>query len=240
VTQQERKGLWDSLTAEGWSPTKHYREYSVLELEQIQSELRSQSARQSPNSHEAFDFMAQAKLDQLRETPADTVPGIHTNTHAAQEKPLRIDADGKIWYQDEIRKSAVPKERGKRHITYIDPGVRKVEVKDANGSIVETFEMPGDERKEMRVTVALPAYQIGLYRDPTLLGEFFKIHVYNEKRVFDLFDVEAYFGGVHMVPRTVKRDYADTVLGYDIPSVIQAIQDEYREKVLKGEIKENA
>jgi hypothetical protein len=240
MTQEERKGLWDQLLAEGWSPTKHYRDHSVQELRDNLAAVRRSKVTHNDPVSDGTEFRMQAELDALRETPADTVPGMRTNTHLASEKPIRIDDDGKIWYQDEIRKPGMAKERGKRHLTYTDPGVKTVHVRDANGSIVESFEMPGDDKKESRATIALPAYQIGLYRDPAVLGEFFKIHVYNEQRVFDIFDVERYFGGRHMIPATCKRAYADTALGYDIDSVIQAIQDEYREKVLKGEIKENA
>lgn len=240
MTQTERKALWDELIAEGWAPLKHYREYSVSELIALLDSMRkARTASKGDPIADGIEYRMQADLDSLRETPADTVPGLRTNTHG-DDKPLRIDADGKIWYRDFIPKPGYAKERGKRHLTYSDPGVKTVHVRDANGSIVESFEMPGDQRRESRATIALPAYQIGLYRDPALLGEFFKIHVYNEARVFDIFDVERYFGGKHMIPRTCKRAYADTMLGYEIDSVLQAIEDEYRDKVLKGEIKENA
>ena len=60
---------------------------------------------------------------------------------------------------------------------------------------------------------------------------------YNGAAGFDFFDVEKYWGGPRMVPQTCKRIYVSTTLCYDIDSVIQAINDEYREKVLRGEIK---
>jgi hypothetical protein len=243
VTQENRKALWDELKEGGFTFTKHYRDYSEAELhdnvEQLRARnlARARTAAEDPESElTQAEIHFQADLDALLTTPADTVPGLRTNTHG-DEKPLRIDETGKIWYRDYIPKPGYAKERGKRHITYTDPGVKTVHVRDANDSIVESFEMPGDSKRESRATIALPAYQIGCYRDPAVLGEFFKIHVYGDKQVFDLFDVQRYFGCPRQVPPVVKRDYADTMLGYDIDSVLQAINDEYREKVLRGEIK---
>ena len=240
MTQAQRKELWDELKSAGTTFSRHYRDYSVSELEGMVAQLRRPTQSPlSPNSEgeipDQNEIHFQADLDNLREQTPDTIPGLRTNTHGDQV-PLRIDETGKIWYQDEIVKSAFPKERGKRILDYVDPGVRTVHIRDTNGSIVESFEMPGDQKKVSQARISLPAYQIGLYRDPALLGEFFKIHVYREKRVFDLFDVQKYFGGPRMVPQTCKREYTDTVLGYEIESVLQAIQDEYREKLKNGEL----
>jgi hypothetical protein len=236
MTQQERKGLWDALLAEGWSPTKHYREHSVQELQDQLVAVRAAKAQtKTETSDDSAAYRIEAEIDALREVQPDTVPGLRLNTHG-EDKPLRIDADGKIWYKDEIGKPATPVERGKRILDYVDPGVKTVHVRDSNGSVVESFEMPGDQKRIAQAKVSLPAYQTGLYRDPALLGEFFRIHVYRGKQVFDLFDVQKYFGGPRAVPATCKRDYTDTVLGYDIESVLQAIQDEYREKLKNGEL----
>ena len=248
MTQIERKALWDQLKEAGFTFTKHYRDYSVSELINELDTLRAEQARQrtarartvADNPEEELqlsqeDIFFQADLDALRETPADTVPGIRLNTHG-DDKPVRIDPDGKVWYRDEVGKPATPVERGKRILDYIDPGVKTVHVRDGNGSVVESFEMPGDQKRIAQAKVSLPAYQTGLYRDPALLGEYFKIHTYRGKGVFDLFDVQKYFGGPRMVPQVCKRDYTDTVLGYDIESVLQAIQDEYREKLKNGEL----
>lgn len=262
MTQAERKELWDELKTRGFQPTKHYRDYSVGELRSQLASERSyaaqQEVRQAPAPEPEDDFPVptfqvpettaqpqpsapapdprfEQTVQALRDQPADTVPGLRLNTHG-EEKPLRIDADGKIWYKDEITKASYPKERGKRVIEYVDPGVKTQIIRDSNGSIVESFEMPGDQHRISQARISLPAYQIGLYRDPALLGEFFKIHVYQDRRGFDLFDVERYFGGKHQIPQTCKRTYVDTVLCYDIDSVLQAIQDEYREKLKNGEL----
>lgn len=240
MTQAERKAAWDRLIELGWVPNKHYRDYSQADLELRLQQMSAagitpESVERPDGAPDPSEIRFQADVDHLRETPPDTVPGLRLNTHG-DEKPLRIDDDGKVWYRDEITKASYPKERGKRIIEYVDPGVKTQVIRDSNGSIVESFEMPGDQHRVSQAKISLPAYQVGLYRDPALLGEFFRIHVYQERRGFDLFDVEKYFGGKHQIPSVCKRIYVDTVLCYDIDSVIQAIQDEYREKLKNGEL----
>jgi len=238
VTQATRKALWDELRDTGYVFTKHYRDYSEQELADLVAERRRPV--QAPQTEQAPDqarIHLEAEIEQLRATPPETQAGKSMNRHEGFTKPIRIDEAGRLWYQDEIRKPDYAKPRERRVLRYIDPGVKTVVRKDQNGSIVESFEVPGDEQREAEAKIMLPSYQIGCYRDPALLGEFFKIHVYNNKEVFDLFDVQAYFGGPRAVPASVKRDYADTVLGYDIQSVIQAIDDIYRQKLKDGEIK---
>ena len=241
MTQAERKAVWDKLVHSGWVPTKHYRDYNQVELESLwlnrqAAPVRAEQEEERPEGAPTTnDILFEADYEALREQKPDTVPGLRTNTHA-DERPLRIDETGKVWFKDEILKASYPKERGKRVIDYVDPGVKTVHVRDQNQSIVESFEMPGDQKRISQARISLPAYQIGLYRDPALLGEFFKIHVYNDKTGFDLFDVEKYFGGKHQIPSVCKRTYVDTVLCYDIDSVLQAIQDEYREKLKNGEL----
>ena len=120
-------------------------------------------------------------------------------------------------------------------VTYNDPGVRKVELTDrATGSVTESFEMPGERKQLSQAKVTLPSYQEKIYRDPRY--EMFRIHEYNGKRGFNLFDVEAFFGGADLVPQGVKRDYVASVLVYDMRTTIQAIQAEYRDKILPKEM----
>ena len=233
MTQQERKALWDELLEIGWRPAKHYREHSIDELK-----MHLNSYRQAPplQSEQPADqsILDQARYDQLREAEPEEIAGIRRSDG---EEVIRIDADGKQWIMDEVRKPGYPKPRGRIVREYIDSGVKTVEIKDQNGSVVERYEMPGEERTRSQVKITAPSYQVGIYRDPAVLGEFFKIHTYNGAAGFDFFDVEKYWGGPRMVPQTCKRIYVSTTLCYDIDSVIQAINDEYREKVLRGEIK---
>src|SRR5690606_38416308 len=107
----------------------------------------------------------------------DTVAGLRTNTHGPDD-PIRVDENGLIWYQDEVRKAAFPKPRGRRVLKYNDPGVKTVTVR--NGEYLETFEMPGEgvgRPSEARIT--LPSYQVGIYKDPKLP---FKIVTYDGQR----------------------------------------------------------
>ena len=239
MTQQERKALWDEALELGYVPQRHYREHSVDELRTLvrQFQLRKTlvSAESLPETVDPRDdILQQARYDQLREAEPEEIAGIRRSDG---EEVIRIDADGKQWIMDEVRKPGYPKPRGRIVREYIDSGVKTVEIKDQNGSVVERYEMPGEERTRSQVKITAPSYQVGVYRDPAVLGEFFKIHTYNGAAGFDFFDVEKYWGGPRMVPQTCKRIYVSTTLCYDIDSVIQAISDEYREKVLRGEIK---
>ena len=153
--------------------------------------------------------------------------GLTQNTHS-EDEPIRRDPEtGFLWYRDEIPKPAYPKPRARRVLKYEDSGARSVTV--TNGNYQETFEIPGERKKVSEAKITLPSYQVGLYKDPSLP---FRIHVYNGMKGFDLFEVEAFYGGPELVPSTVKRVYVDSALCYDIRSTIQAINSEYRERVL--------
>ena len=233
MTQQERKALWDELLALGWQPEKHYREHNV---EELKSTLMYYRQTPAPTADRPLDqgILDQARFDQLREAEPDTVAGIRRSDG---EEIIRIDPDGKQWIMDEVTKPGYPKPRGRIVRDYVDSGFKTVEIKDGNGSVVERYEMPGEAQTRSQVKITAPSYQVGIYRDPAVLGEFFKIHTYNGAQGFDFFDVEKYWGGRRLIPATCKRIYVSTTLCFDIESVIQAINDEYREKVLRGEIK---
>jgi hypothetical protein len=81
------------------------------------------------------------------------------------------------------------------------------------------------------VKITLPSYQVGIYKDPRFP---FKIHTYNGREGFNLFEVEHYYGGSELVPATCKRVYIENDLCYDVRSVIQSIQNEYRQLQLMG------
>lgn len=156
--------------------------------------------------------------------------GVSQNTHAGDEV-IRRDEAGNLWYQEEVRKPDYPKPRGRRVLRYLDPGVKKESIKV--GDYIEEFEVAGDAStavpKEIKVT--LPSYQTGIFRAPNMP---FKIHTYQGTRGFDLEDVQKYYGGSDLVPSSIKRCYVSTDLCYDITSTIRAIEDEYRERVLKS------
>lgn len=177
---------------------------------------------------------------QPAEPPVPTAPmnptemaGERLNT-TPEDVPIRTDENGRVWYQEEIRKPAYPKPRGRRVLTYMDSGVEQQTIKV--GDYIETFEVAGTGASRVaEVKVTLPSYQVGKYRDPRFP---FAVHVYNGQQGFDLFDVQDYYGGAELVPAEAKRIYVENVLCYDIRTTVRAIEAEYRQLQLTGKITE--
>ena len=159
------------------------------------------------------------------------MPGQRLNTKS-EDDPIRIDDEGRAWYQEEVRKPAYPKPRGRRVLKYMERGVMTETVQ--NGEYVETFEVAGvGAPHPAEVKITLPSYQVGIYKDPRYP---FKIHVYNERTGFNLFEVHDFYGGAELVPAECKRIYIENDLCYDVRSVIRAIQNEYRQLQLMGKV----
>ena len=165
------------------------------------------------------------------EAPAkDQHAGLRQNTHM-RDQPIRTDPKtGIIWYQDEVLKPAVPKERVRRVKEYVDPGARTVST--VTGDYKETFEVAGNESRPAQVRITLPSYQVGIYKDPRFP---FRIHTYNGARGFDLEDVRAFYLGGDLVPPSIKIVYVANSMCYDIRTTIQAIEKEYRDRILLGD-----
>lgn len=184
-----------------------------------------------------------ARKQLLAEVGGDSVPmrGADPNEMAGQrlnskdsEDPLRVDENGLVWLQEEVRKPAYPKPRGRRVLRYKDRGTVTHVERDAKGRFEESFEVPGNgPEQQVEVKITLPSYQVGIYRDARFP---FKIYVYNEKRAFDYFEVQDYYGGAELVPGTIKKVYVENVLCYDIRTTIAAIEAEYRAMQLSGKI----
>jgi len=242
MSQAEKAALWTELKNKGVQFERHYREYTTETLRQALNALNERLAaaapvqpvpmpvaeppRNPPPPREQPGFTLPETVANRPKEP-DTVAGVRQNTRDDDE-PIRVDEDGLIWYQDEVRKPAFPKPRGRRVLKYMDTGVKEATV--SNGQYTETFEVAGDEQRMSEVKITLPAYQVGIYKDPRYP---FKIHVYNDKRGFDLDDVHEFYGAPDLVPTEVKRDYVSNDLVYDIRTTIRAINTEYRERVLK-------
>lgn len=159
------------------------------------------------------------------------MPGQRLNT-STPDDVIRIDELGRKWHQEEVRKPAYPKPRGRRVLKYMDTGVTTQTVR--NGDYVETFEVSGEQaQRPAEVKITLPSYQVGIYTDARFP---FKIHCYNGREGFNLFDVQDYYGGSEMVPETCKKVYIENDLCYDIRSVIRTIQTEHRQLQLMGKI----
>ena len=223
MTQTRKKELWDALKNEGVVFDLHYREYTIAQLQKMYNDRLRES---QPVDDRIREAMRPALANSVPER--DVMAGLRLNTHA-NDQPLRTDADGTIWYQDEVRKPAIPKPRGRRVLKYTDTGVETRTFTNGRG-VTETFEMPGTEARQSEARITLPSYQVGIFRDPRYP---FKIHEYNDQRGFDLFEVEDFYGGPELVPSDVKRIYVSNTLCYDIRTVVRAIQSEYRDSVLR-------
>lgn len=159
--------------------------------------------------------------------------GVTLNTHGPDD-PLRTDEFGNVWYRNEVNKPGYAKPRGRRVLRVMDAGTEKQTIKAADG-YMETFEIPGDpsNAKPIEIKVTLPSFQTGIYKAP---GMPFKIHTYQGVRGFDWDDVNRYYGAADLVPSTIKHCYVSNDLCYDVITTVRAIEDEYRERVLKREL----
>lgn len=187
---------------------------------------------QLPDSHPDSEYK-QLPPDVPRMGDADPaeMPGQRLNTKS-EEEPIRIDDMGRAWYQEEVKKPAYPKPRGRRVLKYMERGVETKTVQ--NGEYVETFEVAGEGTpRPAEVKITLPSYQVGIYKDPRFP---FRIHCYNGREGFNLFEVDEYYGGAELVPEMCKRVYIENDLCYDVRSVVRAIQAEHRQLQLTGRI----
>ena len=216
------------------------------ELEELEAKVHKKKPRTEPDPIEAPPADPKAAsfygfvLPEPEPTPAPLparpeigeMAGERQNTKGAEEI-LFTDEEGKAWIQKEVRKPAFPKPRGRRVLRYQDPGVVQKTVKE--GDYTETFEIAGDPRNAQpaEIKTTLPSYQVGIYRDPRYP---FKVITYNGREGFNYIEVEEYYGGAELVPPICKRVYVENVLCYDMRSVIRAINEEFRQLSLSGQI----
>lgn len=254
MSQSDKASLYGALKAAGVKFPKHYREYTTEELQMAYDKLAASAPPPEPEpagptleevlaapgtDPEAAAFFGlnvqpiepSTQAPPVRHADPEEMAGARLNTQAPDE-PLRIDPEsGRAWFQEEVRKPATPKPRGRRVLRYRDPGAVTQTVRD--GEYTETFEVAGDPRnaREQEVKITLPSYQVGIYQDPRFP---FKTICYNGNEGFDLHDVQNFYGGAELVPPSVKRKYVENVLCYDIRSVVAAINQEYRDLQLAG------
>lgn len=168
----------------------------------------------------------------VREADPNEMPGQRLNT-GGPDTPIRTDEQGRVWYQEEVLKPGYAKPRGRRVLQYTNRGTVQETVQD--GRFIETFEVAGTgpvQTGEIKIT--LPSYQTGIYKDPRFP---FKVHTYNGVQGFDFFEVAEYYGGLELVPATIKRMYVENVLCFDIRTTVLTIQAEFRQMQLTGRIK---
>lgn len=254
MSQQQKAAYFRALKAAGVQFTKHYREYTEAELKtnldalveggvihaSVAQPLPPQpaAAAASPSMAELADQAAAARQPVQPPAPIapanpDEMAGQRLNTKA-EDEPVRVDPEtGFIWYQEEVRKKGYAAPRGRRVLRYQETGTQRVEVQ--NGQYTESFEIAGTGPAQAgEIKITMPSYQAGIYRDPKMP---FRIHVYNEVRGFDFFEVSDYYGGADLVPPSIKRMYVENVLCYDIRTTVQTINAEYRQLQLAGRIK---
>lgn len=161
----------------------------------------------------------------------DERAGIRQNTHDGRTDPLRVDSLGRVWYVDEILKSAVPKPRMVRKTKSYSSNVEVVKTKRPDGGLDETFEIAGQERHEIEIRTSMPTSQVGLYRDPRFP---FRIHQYNGRRGFDHEEVRDFYGGLQLIPTRIQEGtiYIDLVLCFDMNIVRDAMESELRDRQL--------
>jgi len=233
--QQDRTMLYHALKAHGWEPENRFSSYSEDALRTLAQErglIPDAVIEESRSVHEEYQAQQQpspvaSSAPRSNVPDPNELPGQRLN---APVEVIRVDDQGLEWYQEEVRKPAYPKPRGRRVLTYLDPGVKTETIQ--SGEYVETFEVSGNRLgRSAEVKVTLPSYQVGIYKDPRFP---FKIHIYNDRTGFNLHEVEDYFGGADMVPRSCKRIYIENDMCYDIRTVIQTIDAMYRELILRG------
>lgn len=244
MSASEKARLYNMLKASGRPLSTSYQQYTVAQLEEeLEGAVGRPNEEQEPEPSPEFfglpdpDPAPAVVQEEPVPTPVsnqpdpDELPGQRLNTTAPDEV-IRVDEQGRKWHQEEVRKPAYPKPRGRRVLKYMDTGVKTETVQ--SGEYVETFEVAGDQaQRPAEVKITLPSYQVGIYTDPRFP---FKIHCYDGREGFDLSDVEAYYGGNELVPDSIKRVYVENDLCYDIRSVIRTIQAEHRHLQLTGRI----
>jgi hypothetical protein len=248
MSQSEKSVYFKALKELGVEFDKHYREYTTDELKEAHAAYVAAGAAEPIGDIPVPDPEPEAHpptSEVPRETPPESQDSHPSNPVASrnpdvlagqplaeEDEPIRIDPDtGFVWYQEEVMKADYARPRGRRIVKYNDPGT--VEQQAKVGEYTETFEVAGNRTRAAEAKITLPSYQVGIYKDPRFP---FKIHVYNEQRGFDLFDVERFYGGRELVPPEVKRKYVENVLCYDMQSVIQAIESEHRRLQLAGKV----
>jgi len=139
-------------------------------------------------------------------------------------QPIRVDLQGRIWFLDEVPKPSIPKPRMTRTQRYIDPGVKQEATYLPDGHLDEIYEVAGDSHRELTIKTTLQAFQVGMYRDPRFP---FDLHSYNGALAFDFDQVNQYYGGLTLIPRSIKTTYVGGQLCYSIPTVRETIQQQY-------------
>jgi hypothetical protein len=259
MSQSDKSAYYQALKAAGVQFDRHFREYNTKELAEAYTRLKAagqipeqpvvapppvappppplmlspleNAARQQAATPVQAPPAFQRPAAPLAPRDPREMAGQRQNSQP-EDQPIRTDELGRVWYQEEVLKPAFPKPRGRRVLDYIETGTKVQQAQ--NGQYTESFEIAGDEQaRQAQVKITLPSYQVGKYRDPRFP---FMVITYNGNEVFDLFDVQKFYGGAELVPTEVKRKYVENVLCFDIRTTIRAIQTEFRQQQLAGKV----
>jgi hypothetical protein len=200
-----------------------------VQLALQQAQAAAQAAYQPQDEQAAPPSFREMYPDLPVTDVGDKVAGLRQNTHTI-DQPIRIDSLGRLWFQDEVRKLSTAQPRGRRVHHVRERGVKTINVRNELGLTDESFEVAGDIIKDMQVKTTLPVSQVGIYADPRFP---FRIHVYNDVEGFDRRDIAIFYGGSKLVPSRIETIYIGGDLCYDITSVKDAMEAEYRERVLQ-------
>lgn len=210
-----RSELWQTLKSIGYPFSKPYKDYTADELEAIHNELLARAS--------ATTGVVGRGKDQ------DEVP---TQRRTDDLQPIRTDAAGRVWFQEEIVKSSLAKPRGYRVFREVGTGVKLETIDDGNG-YTETIEVPDGSRKPLEVKVGIPTWQVGIYKDPQFP---FRVVEYRSARGFYRSDVEEFFGGADVLPENVKTSYVGNLMCYPIREVVVAINREFNQLQKRGSV----
>lgn len=264
MSQQEKARYFNALKDAGVNFPTHYRNLKTADLKAAYDKLmegRAQQAQASPGEptpEQIAEGQRQHALAQQRiaertgqefpqfelppeqpqrqvpvaEANPEEMPGERLNTQVP-DQPIRIDPEtGREIYQEEVLKPGFAKPRGRRVLRSMESAAVQQTIQD--GKYIETFEVAGTGPKQAtEIKVTMPSYQTGIVKDPRFP---FKIHTYNGVEGFDFFEVAEYYNGAENVPPSCKRMYVENVLCYDMRSVIQTINTEFRQLQLAGRI----
>lgn len=210
-----RSELWQALKAIDYPFDKPYKDYTADELEHIHNEMLSRAAAQTGvagGMKDAAELPTQRRSDDM--------------------EPIRTDATGRVWYQEEIQKSTLASPRGYRVFREVGTGV-KTQTIDVGDGYTETIEVPDGSRKPLEVKVGIPTWQVGIYRDPQFP---FRVVEYRSARGFFRADVEEFFGGPDVLPEGVTPNYVGNLLCYPIREVVVAINREFNQLQKRGSV----
>lgn len=210
MAQAERSRLYHQLKEAGFQPTKHFRHYSLEELEHEWRRMQTKQAVPAPQHADPTEQPTQRR--------------------GQEDTPIRTDEHGRIWYQEEVRKKTTAAKRAYRVHREIGSNVKTIKI-DSGDGYTETIEVPGDERKPLEVKVGLPTWQHGIYKSPQFP---WRIACCRGKQGFVREDIEDFFGGPDVLPESITKVYVGSKICYDIRSVTTAVQREYNMLQRKG------